>query len=59
MSSTTLKKVNVVLVDEVKSMFRKIDTNKKRKIRHGHRNQPFKRLILFKKLDMHLIIYSR
>ena len=56
---TYLKNVNVVSADEVKTVCRKIDTNKKGIIRHGQRNQTFKRLILFITLSMHLIIYSR
>ena len=44
---TYLKNVNVVSADEVKTVCRKIDTNKKGIIRHGQRNQTFKRLILF------------
>ena len=45
--ATSLKNVNFVSADEVKTVCRRIYTNKKRKIRHEHINQPFEGLILF------------
>ena len=41
-TATYPKNDKVVSSDEVKTVCRKINKNKNRKIRHGHRNQPFK-----------------
>ena len=46
-TATSLNNLNVISANEVKTMYRKIDINKKRKIRHGQINQLFKILILF------------
>ena len=47
MTATSLNNVNVVSVDKLKTVGRKIDTSKRIKIRHGKINKPLKILILF------------
>ena len=46
-TENSLNNVNAVSADEVKTVRREIEKNKKWKKRHGQRNQPFKILILF------------